>query len=111
MQVTESGQSTAAQGATTQRRGMADGTKATAAKILVVEDGPGEREALARLLRMESYDVVTAGDVDRALPFLRDNVDLVISDLRMHGRSGLELMQAWRETSPRTPFIIISGYG
>ena len=38
-----------------------------AAKILVVEDGPGEREALARVLRVEKYDALTAENPEQAM--------------------------------------------
>lgn len=88
-----------------------DATSLSKTRILVVEDGPGEREALARLLRLEGYDVVVASDVERALPYLQERIDLVISDLRMRGRTGVELMQAWREVHPATPFIINTAYG
>jgi len=53
------------------------------AKILVVEDGPGEREALARVLRMEKYDVLTAENPQQALKYLDQPVDVILSDLRM----------------------------
>lgn len=90
---------------------MVDAKSPSKGRILVVEDGPGEREALARLLRLEGYDVDVASDVERALPYLHEPIDLVISDLRMRGRTGVELMQAWREVHPATPFIINTAYG
>ncbi len=81
------------------------------ARILVVEDGPGECEAMVRLLRLEGYDVVAARDVDAALTHLHEPIDLVVSDLRMRGRTGIELMQAWREARRTTPFMINTAYG
>ncbi len=84
---------------------------ATKFVILVVEDGAGEREALARLLRLQGYEVQTARDVDRAEQLLAQPIDLVISDLRMGGRTGVDLLRIWQERHPQTPFIIVTAYG
>jgi DNA-binding NtrC family response regulator len=81
------------------------------AKILVVEDGPGEREALARVLRMEKYDVLTAENPQQALKYLDQPVDLILSDLRMGKSSGLDLLRYWEAERPNTPFIMITAYG
>jgi len=80
-------------------------------KILVVEDQASEREALARLLRMEGYDVCAVEGAKPALRQMDDNVHLVISDLRMPGISGMELLSHWKERQPGTPFIMITAYG
>ena len=80
-------------------------------KILVVEDGPGEREALARVLRMEKYDVLTAENPEQALRYLDQPVDLILSDLRMGKSSGLELLRYWQTERPNTPFIMLTAYG
>jgi DNA-binding NtrC family response regulator len=82
-----------------------------AAKILVVEDGPGEREALARVLRMEKYDVLTAENPQQALKYLDQPVDIILSDLRMGKSSGLDLLRYWEAERPNTPFIMITAYG
>ncbi len=82
-----------------------------AARILVVEDGPGEREALARVLRMEQYDVLTAENPQQALEYIEQPVDLILSDLRMGKSSGLDLLRYWEEQRPHTPFIMITAYG
>jgi len=82
-----------------------------AAKILVVEDGPGEREALARVLRMEKYDVLTAENPQQALKYLDQPVDVILSDLRMGKSSGLDLLRYWEAERPNTPFIMITAYG
>jgi len=81
------------------------------ARILVVEDGPGEREALARVLRMEHYDVLTAENPEQALRYLHEPIDLVLSDLRMGKTSGLDLLRYWQDQRPGTPFIMITAYG
>ncbi|HEY1785500.1 MAG TPA: sigma-54 dependent transcriptional regulator [Pirellulales bacterium] len=79
--------------------------------VLVVEDEQSERDALARLLRMEQYGVLTARDPQEALGFVEDDVTLVISDLRMGKASGIDLLRQWRERRPETPFILTTGFG
>jgi DNA-binding NtrC family response regulator len=81
------------------------------AKILVVEDKQSEREALARLLRMETYQVVAASNPSQAIQHMDDAVDLVISDLRMGATSGVELLRYWKSRQPRTPFIMVTAHG
>src|SRR5581483_3294339 len=80
-------------------------------RILVVEDGDTEREALARMLRVEQFDVVTARNPGEALTKVNDPIDLVISDLRMGSQSGIDLLRLWHEQQPYTPFIMITAYG
>ena len=79
--------------------------------ILIVEDKPSEREALARLLRLEDYHTLTAASPRDALEHLEDRIDLVISDLRMGTSSGLDLLQQWKKQRPRTPFVLITAFG
>ncbi|MCE9605841.1 MAG: sigma-54 dependent transcriptional regulator [Planctomycetia bacterium] len=80
-------------------------------RILVVEDGPGEREALARVLKLEGYEVLTAHNPDHALTLLDEPVSLVVTDLKMGARNGLDLMRTWRGRRPSTPFIVVTAYG
>jgi DNA-binding NtrC family response regulator len=79
--------------------------------VLIVEDEQSEREALARLLRMEKYRVLTARDPEEALEHLQDDVALVISDLRMGKSSGIDLLRCWRHRRPHTPFILATAFG
>ena len=81
------------------------------AKILVVEDERGEREALARVLRLEDYDVITAESAEQALPIAEEAVDLVLSDLRMGKNSGIDLLRIWKQKQPTTPFMLITAHG
>jgi len=80
-------------------------------RVLIVEDKANEREALARLLRMEGYDVLPAEHPQAALEFLDQPVDLVISDRKMGKTSGVELLRYWKQRRPGTPFIMITAYG
>jgi DNA-binding NtrC family response regulator len=79
--------------------------------ILVVEDQQSERDALARLLRMETYEVLTARDPAEALSHVHDAIGLVISDLRMGPATGLDLLRQWRHEGPSVPFVILTGAG
>src|SRR5256885_9884844 len=82
-----------------------------ASRILVVEDQEPERKALERVLRVARYDVVAAASAEEALDWRDQPIDLVISDLRMSGCSGIELLIHWREARPETPFILATAFG
>src|SRR5262245_20365227 len=66
-------------------------------RILVVEDKQHERLAIARLLWQEDYEVLLAENPQQASGFLDDEVDLVISDLRMGEHSGIDLLRLWKK--------------
>ena len=81
-------------------------------KILLVDDDRVLRERLARALRDRGYLVQTAGDVDEALAKLAGEFpDRAIVDLRMPGRSGLELVQELLARSPEMKVVVLTGYG
>jgi DNA-binding NtrC family response regulator len=80
-------------------------------RILVVEDQESERNALERVLRVAQYDVVAAGSAEEALDWRDQAIDLVISDLRMGRRTGIDLLMEWREVRPDTPFILATAFG
>jgi DNA-binding NtrC family response regulator len=82
--------------------------RGTVAKVLVVEDDPGEREALARVLRIEHYDVVTVENPEQALDYIDRGVDLILSDLRMGEGSGFDLLRYSGRQCSDTPFIVIT---
>ena len=66
---------------------------------------------LERVLRVAQYDVVTAASAEEALDWRDQAIDLVISDLRMGRRSGIDLLMEWREVRPETPFILATAFG
>jgi two-component system response regulator PilR (NtrC family) len=81
------------------------------ARILVVDDERSMQEFLEIFLRRQGYDVTTAGDVDSALVALgADDYDLVISDLQMPGKTGLDLLREMREIAPETLAVMITAY-
>lgn len=88
------------------------GTEHTPDSILVVEDDPSLRELLEDELVDAGYAVNTAGSAEAALKTLQgDRFDLVLSDLRLPGANGLELLKAVQASSPAPGFIIITAFG
>lgn len=80
--------------------------------ILVVDDDPEVREVLAETLLEFGYGVAQAASAEEALPLLdqRPDIDLLITDIRMPGMSGLELVALARERRSELKVIVISGY-
>jgi len=81
-------------------------------RILVIDDEKNIREGLAEYLRSEEYDVICAENGDEGWNlFNKGDVDLIITDLKMPGLSGEELMKRILEHSPGFPVIILTGHG
>jgi CheY-like chemotaxis protein len=79
------------------------------ARILVIEDDPYAREALSLLLDYYGYDVVSASNGSDGLELVSDAApDLVVTDWRMPGLSGLALCLALRERRHTMPIVVIS---
>ncbi len=79
--------------------------------ILVVDDEQSMRDFLKILLQKEGYSVETANNADNALKHLqKDAFDLVISDIRMPGMSGLELLSHIKDDHPNLPVIMITAF-
>jgi two-component system response regulator HydG len=79
--------------------------------VLVVDDSPKTLEILRRNLESEGYRVFTASGVDAAIGILESTrVDLVITDLKMPGASGLDLIRHVRENLRDTEVMMITGY-
>lgn len=79
--------------------------------VVVVDDEPAVLRALERLLRREPCEVVTTQEPRDVLTLagLR-TVDLVVTDHRMPGMTGAELVVALAATAPATPAIVLTGY-
>lgn len=92
---------------------MESGTpKSGKPNILVVDDDPDVREILAETLTEFGYRVLQAGSGEEALPLLaqRQDIALLITDVRMPGMSGLELAGLAQTRDPRLRVIVMSGY-
>ncbi len=80
-------------------------------RILVVDDELSMREFLKILLEKEGHEVTVAPDADRALQIVEDQeVDLVVTDIRMPGMSGLELLTELKNRSREMPVIMITAF-
>ena len=79
--------------------------------VLCVDDEVETLSALRRCLRNEPYELITARSAAEALGWLREvPVDLVLTDQRMPGAPGTNLLREIRERSPRTARAILTGY-
>lgn len=80
------------------------------ARALVVDDEPAVRELLRRKLEAEGYDCADSPDGEKALALLRrESFDVILSDLRMPGISGMELMQKVRQEFHHVAFLLVTG--
>lgn len=78
--------------------------------VLVVDDDPLVLGTITAMLADE-FDVVPAASADEAMPLLTQrDIHVLVSDLKMPGRSGLELLDWARIHSPKTVRILVSGY-
>src|SRR5688572_5655556 len=80
------------------------------AKILVADDEQNLRRVLTALLRREGHDVVQAASGLEAIDRLSE-VDVVITDLRMPGADGMEVLRTASKNHPHVPVIMITAYG
>lgn len=84
----------------------------TLRKVLVVDDDPVVRKSFDRVLSGKGYAVITAENGEEALRKLNEEkYDLVYTDIRMPGMSGLEVAEHVKASRPWTPVVIITGYG
>ncbi|MEN8183275.1 MAG: sigma-54 dependent transcriptional regulator [Myxococcota bacterium] len=83
----------------------------TKGRILVVDDERSMQEFLEIFFRREGFEVVTAGAVESALLAIEaDDFDLVVSDVQMPGRSGLEVLRAVKASSSDTIVVMITAF-
>jgi len=80
--------------------------------ILIIDDELSIRESLSCFFNDEGYRVFTAenGEIGIEL-FFREKVDIVLTDLKMPRKDGIEVMNTIREHSPDTPMVVVSGAG
>jgi two-component system response regulator AtoC len=86
--------------------------KMAATSILAVEDDPGYRELLELALEEEGYKVATVANyTDARHAFEKSPYALVICDLRLPGKSGIELIRDLKQRAPETGFILLTALG
>jgi len=82
-----------------------------APRILIVDDDAGQRSLLNSFLKSQRFDTVTASSGEEALEVLRaGNIDMMISDVRMPGMSGLETLKRARQEHSVLPVLLVTAY-
>lgn len=80
-------------------------------RVLLVDDEPNILKALGRSLRQESIEILTAPSAEEALQIMHEQpVDLLISDMRMPGMSGADLLARAAAEWPQTRRVLLTGY-
>ncbi|MDD2732705.1 MAG: sigma-54 dependent transcriptional regulator [Desulfuromonadaceae bacterium] len=80
-------------------------------KILVVDDDDSGREALTMLLRSVGYEVTSAATGESALDFIDlQQYQVIVSDLFLPDKSGLDILQHVQKVSPSTELVVVTGH-
>ncbi len=81
-------------------------------RILVVDDNELFRDSIVETLKRQGYEVEAAKDGPSALEVVEcRHFDLVVSDMKMPGMTGIELLEQIKIVNPEIPFLIITAYG
>jgi len=84
----------------------------TKATVLVVDDEPGMRRGLRAVLERAGFEVLEAGSGEEALALVAEReLGLVVSDMKMPGLGGLELLKSLKAMKPGLPVVMITAYG
>jgi two-component system NtrC family response regulator len=80
--------------------------------ILIVDDEKNYLVVLEALLSPEGYEIITADNARSALRLIEESdLDLVLTDMKMPGVSGMELLEQCKKINPEVPVIIMTAYG
>ena len=80
--------------------------------VLVIDDDRGVRDLICDILRHEGLRVLAAGNSSDGLHLVQyDSVDVVLTDLRLPGEDGIEILHQCRRLRPSLPVILITGFG
>ena len=84
----------------------------TSGRVLVVDDNKGFLILVSKMLSRLGYEVSSADSGENGLSIFRENeFDIVLSDYEMPGIDGVSLACSVKESSPRTPVVIMTGAG
>ena len=94
------------------RRNVAEVSSSSAGSVLIIDDEAGIRESLETLLDMEGYDVESAATAVQGLARIGERpFDLVLLDLALPDRNGIELLEELHAHDPELSVIMITAYG
>lgn len=80
--------------------------------ILVVDDEEAQRTVLAGFLRKRGFSVSMAAHVEAAIGLAStESVDLVLTDMKMPGATGIDLLDRLRAINPDVPVIVMTAFG
>src|SRR4026209_2296289 len=81
-------------------------------RILLIDDDPGVRDSMERTLRSAGYGVQSAASGEEGFDLARGGAfDVILSDMRMAGISGLDILRQLRDLRAAPPLIIMTGFG
>jgi DNA-binding NtrC family response regulator len=85
---------------------------ATNANVLLVDDEPSALRVLSAILREEGYNILESTDGENAVRIMeREDVDAVITDMKMPGMDGMQVFEYVSERHPDVPVIFLTAYG
>lgn len=80
--------------------------------ILIIDDEQSQLDSLKRFLSKRGNEIFTASDGISGVEIIRKNhIDLVISDFRMPGMNGLEVLKETKEINPKIDFVMVTAFG
>ena len=86
-------------------------TAPTSSRVVMIDDERGPRESMRFLLKDE-FDIHCLDSVDKGLAFLKETpADMVILDIRMPGKSGIDALKEIRDIDADVSIVILTGYG
>ncbi|MDH4172617.1 MAG: response regulator [Betaproteobacteria bacterium] len=80
---------------------------------LVVDDEADVRSAIRLQLKGSRFEVLEAENVDKAIAILADNpisIDVIVCDVRMPGKSGVDAVNYFLQEYPNTPVVVLTGF-
>jgi len=81
-------------------------------RVLFIDDEEGIRKVISIILLDAGYEVLTAADGERGLILCREeSPQIVITDIRLPGMDGIDVLKSIKETDPTKEVIVVSGYG
>jgi CheY-like chemotaxis protein len=94
------------------RRNVMKANTTAVRKVLVIDDDPVVAKSLNRVLTGKGYAVITAASGEEAMFKLKEEkYDLVYTDIKMPGMSGIEVTKQVKASQPWLPVVVITGYG
>src|SRR5438105_3887242 len=90
---------------------ITDNTNVKGPRILIVDDDPGQRSLLDSFLKSQGFDTVPVASGEKALEALRGaQLNMMISDVRLPGISGLEMLRRARKEHTVLPVLLVTAY-